>query len=106
MNLGIVLNTNDAETAWNAFRLANAAIGKGHKTSVFLLGKGVECEKTKGGAFDVQKELITFKEKAGQVLACGTCLHLRKQKAKICTDSSLDDLLELLENSDKVISLG
>ncbi len=106
LKLGIVLNTSDDETAWNAFRLANAALGKGHKTSVFLLGKGVECEKAKGGAFDIQKELRMLAENGGRVLACGTCLHLRKQRTKVCTVSSMDDLLELVENSDKVVCMG
>lgn len=36
MKLGIVINTNDSETAWNAFRLGNFALAKGDAVRVFL----------------------------------------------------------------------
>ena len=106
MKLGIVLNTNDAESIWNALRLANEALSKNHETSVFLLGKGVECETIRAERFDVQKELASFKENNGRLLACGTCLHSRNQKTKVCRVSSMGELLELVEGSDKIISLG
>jgi len=44
MTIGIVISTNDAETVWNAFRLANYALNQGDTVSVFLLGKGVETK--------------------------------------------------------------
>jgi hypothetical protein len=33
MKLGVVISTNDAETVWNAFRLANFSRGKGESSS-------------------------------------------------------------------------
>ncbi len=42
MKLGIIVNTNDPETAWNALRMANETLGTGNKVSMFLLGSGVE----------------------------------------------------------------
>ncbi len=41
MKLGIILNTKDPETAWNAQRLGKEAISAGNTVSVFLLGNGV-----------------------------------------------------------------
>ncbi|HIH19752.1 TPA: DsrE family protein [Candidatus Micrarchaeota archaeon] len=106
MKLGIVLNTNDAESVWNAFRLANASLKENRETTVFLLGKAVECENIQKDDFDVQKELNSFKESNGRLLACGTCLRLREQKTKVCSVSSMQELLELVKESDKLISLG
>ncbi|MCD6489519.1 MAG: hypothetical protein J7K20_02185 [Thermodesulfobacterium sp.] len=41
MNLIIVISTDDAETIYNAIRLANLAVKKGDYVSVFMLGKAV-----------------------------------------------------------------
>ena len=45
MKLGIILYSNDAETVWNTFRLANVSLAAGDQGSIFLLGEGVECDK-------------------------------------------------------------
>ena len=37
MKLGIIVNTNDAETAWNALRLGNEALAQSNPTTMFLL---------------------------------------------------------------------
>ncbi len=42
MKLGIIVNTNDPESAWNALRLGNEALTAGNDVRVFLLGSGVE----------------------------------------------------------------
>jgi uncharacterized protein involved in oxidation of intracellular sulfur len=44
MKLGIIINTNNSETAWNALRLGDIALSAGHKVTVFLLRSGVEIE--------------------------------------------------------------
>ena len=51
MKIGIILNTNDAETIWNAFRFGNEALKNAHSVKVFLLGKGVEIENAKDDRF-------------------------------------------------------
>lgn len=105
MKLAIILNTNDAETVWNAFRFATTALRKKHDVAVFLLGKGVECEKVQDKRFDVQKTIASFKEKNGRILACGSCLRLRgRDEIGICPVSSMDELLQLVEESDKVLT--
>lgn len=45
MKLGIVIYSTDAETVWNAFRLGVFALKEGDSVKVFLLAKGVECDK-------------------------------------------------------------
>jgi uncharacterized protein involved in oxidation of intracellular sulfur len=42
MKFGIIVNTDDPETAWNALRLGNEALAGDNETTVFLLGSGVE----------------------------------------------------------------
>jgi uncharacterized protein involved in oxidation of intracellular sulfur len=37
MRIGIVLETNEPEKAWNGVRLANAALRQGHKVKLFLM---------------------------------------------------------------------
>jgi len=45
MNLGIIIYSSDAETVWNAFRLGVFSLKEGDEVKVFLLAKGVGCEK-------------------------------------------------------------
>lgn len=53
MKLGIIINTNNPETAWNALRLGDTALSAGHKVTVFLLGSGVEIENIVDKTYDV-----------------------------------------------------
>lgn len=46
MKIGVILNTNDAETCWNCLRFGNKALKKDHIVKIFLLGKGVEIEES------------------------------------------------------------
>lgn len=57
MKLGIVLDTNDPETAWNGLRLGNENMSRGNEVSLFLIGKGVESRGVKREVFDVSGEL-------------------------------------------------
>ena len=107
MKLGIVLNTNEPETVWNAFRLGVVALDEKHAVKLFLLGKGVECESIKDTKFDVQKMINVFNKRNGELLACGTCLKMRgKEESAMCPVSTMEDLLKLIEESDKVLTFG
>ena len=107
MKIGIILNTNEPETAWNALRLGVAAIDGGHDVKIFFLGKGVESENIKDGMFDVKKMLGTFKKKSSFLLACGTCLKARgEEQIGVCSISTKEDLLKLVEESDKILTFG
>lgn len=43
MQLGLIIETNDAEGIWNGFSLATTALDADHTVEVFLLGDGVEA---------------------------------------------------------------
>ncbi|HIG96938.1 MAG TPA: DsrE family protein [Candidatus Aenigmarchaeota archaeon] len=107
MNIGIVLNSNELETVWNAFRFGVEALDKGHKVKLFLLGKGVECEGLQSEKFNTQRTIGAFKKRGGILLACGTCLKIRdKEESGICSVSTMDDMLNLVVESDKVMTFG
>jgi|SRR3989338_190080 len=108
MKIGIILNTNDAETCWNCFRFGNEAISKNHSVKVFLLGKGVELENVKDDKFPLLEGSIKkFLKGNGVILACGTCLKIRgKEEIGICPVSAMEDMLKIVEESDKVVSFG
>jgi sulfur relay (sulfurtransferase) complex TusBCD TusD component (DsrE family) len=106
MKLGIVLNTNVAETAFNALRLANTALGAGHSVNIFLLGPGVEIESIKSQKFDVTGVLSNFINGKGNLYACGACLKIREQQAGVCPVSTMTQLLEIITSSDKIVTLG
>ncbi len=106
MKLAIILNNNDAETAFNGLRLGNQALSTGNEASVFLLGAGVEITRIESKTFDVAGTLRKFLDGGGGLLACGTCLDIRHQEAGICPISTMAQLFELIVASDKVVSLG
>ncbi len=106
MKLGIVINTNDPEKAWNALRLGNTSLEAGHDVSVFLMGSGVEVENIGDGTYDVRGTLSTFLNGKGRLLACGTCLKARQQEGGVCPISTMADLLAMISDSDKVVTFG
>ena len=106
MKLGIIVNTNDPEKAWNALRLGNEALAAGNETDLFLLGSGVEIVSIKDKAFNVAGALKKFLNNGGNLLACGTCLELRHQEAGVCPVSTMSELVEMISNSDKIVTLG
>lgn len=55
-----IITTDDAETAFNAMRLANVGVKKGDEVSVFMLGKGVLFEQTGTEEFDVMSQINQF----------------------------------------------
>lgn len=105
MKLGIVISSNNPETAWNALRLGVYALGKGDAVSVFLLGRGVECETLDTTHFAVTGEMRKILEHGGHIRACGTCLKLRgTEDAGVCDFSTMADLHQLVSDSDKVLT--
>ncbi len=106
MKLGIIVNTNDPETAWNALRLGSEALSSGNEVSMSLLGAGVEIENIKDKTFKVAEALKKFLNSGGNLLACGTCLELRHQYAGVCPVSTMSQLVEMISDSDKVVTLG
>ena len=106
MKLGIIVNTNDSESAWNALRLGNEALMAGNEVSMFLLGNGVQIENIKDETFDVPEALKKFLDSGGNLLACGTCLVSRHQETGVCLISTMSQLVEMISDSDKVVTFG
>ena len=106
MKLAIIISTNNPETSWNALRLANFAIKQGDEVKIFLVGQGVEYEIGNSEKFNIQEQVKEFLLSAkAQILACGTCLKLRRQEATItCPISTLKDLYSLIQESDKILT--
>ena len=108
MKLGVILQSNKPERAWNAFRLGITALKDGHNAEIFLMNEGTELDTlpdTKD--FDISAKVAKFKELNGKIYACGTCLKMRgKEESKICPISTMSDLLKMVESSDKVLVFG
>lgn len=106
MRLAIILSTKNAETNWNAFRLANLALKKSDEVSVFLLGEAVEYDKVEQERFDIQKETYLFLQDAkAKIIACGTCMNIRhRQSSRNCPMGGIEDLYSLIATCDKVVT--
>lgn len=106
MKLSIILSTKHTETNWNALRLANTALKKGDKVSVFLVGEGVEYLETSSEQFNVKTQIDKFLQSdQAQVLACGTCMKNRQmEETKECPINGMEDLYNLIAESDKVLT--
>jgi len=105
VKLGIVVSSNDPETVWNAFRFGNFTLAMGDEVGVFLIGKGVEVESLDTDTFDVARQMQTLFNNGGHLFACGTCLELCQLKISyMCKVSTLQDLYELVKESDRVVS--
>ena len=61
MKVLFIISTDDAETSYNAMRLANVAVKKGDDVSVFMLGKGVLYEKSSNDQFNVIEQVNEYK---------------------------------------------
>lgn len=72
MKLGVVLNSKDPETAFNALRFGVTALASKHDVKLFLLGSGVELESIESGEFDIKKHFNSFLDFDGEILTCGT----------------------------------
>src|SRR3990167_11052233 len=108
MKLGIILQSNKPEHAWNTFRLGITALKASHQVEIFLMNEGSELDTTPDNKdFDISARVAEFKELKGEIYVCGTCLKLRgKEESKVCPISTMSDLLKMIETSDKVLVFG
>ena len=105
LKLGIVIYSTDAETVWNAFRFGVFALKQGDRVNVFLLAKGVDCEKLNTRDFDVTGQMQAFVDAGGKILACGTCLKLRQSEGtELCPIATMKDMYDVVKASDKVLT--
>ncbi|MFA6973115.1 MAG: DsrE family protein [Parcubacteria group bacterium] len=106
MKLGIILQSNNPEHAWNTFRFGITSLQVGHQVTVFLMNEGAELESIPDSEhFDISVKVARFKELKGEIYACGTCIKLRGgEESGVCPVSTMSDLLKLIEDSDKVLT--
>ena len=108
MKLGIVLQSNKPEHAWNTFRLGITALKANHQVEIFLMNEGSELETIPDSEdFDISVKVAEFKKLKSMIYACGTCLKVRgREEGGVCPVSTMSDLLKMVENSDKVLVFG
>ncbi len=105
MKLGIIIETNEPEKAWNGVRFANTALKQKHEVKIFLMSAGVEIESIMHEKYNAKKQIDEFVEHKGIVLACGTCIKSRNQEStELCPISTMMDCLEMVEWADKVVT--
>lgn len=105
MQLAIIINTNDAETMGNAFRLGAFSLASGDAVTVFLMGHAVEIASVTEPDFAVPEKAHAFVHEGGEILACGTCLQRRGLGASdLYQVSDLKALHDLIERADKALS--
>jgi len=108
MKLGIILQSNKPEHAWNTLRLGITSLKAGHQVEIFLMSEGSELDTIPDSEnFDISAKVMEFKELKGEIYACGTCLKMRgKEGNNVCPVSTMSDLLKMVEDSDKVLVFG
>ncbi|QAR34312.1 DsrE family protein [Geovibrio thiophilus] len=105
MKFGILLQSNDPETAWNGVRFGVASLKKGHEVKIFLMSKGVESIKIDSGKYNVKAMFDEFADGGGVLLACGTCIKSREMgENEACPISTMNDCIDMVEWSDRVIT--
>jgi hypothetical protein len=104
-SIGIVIYSNDAETVWNALRLANYSVSAGDTVQIFLLGKGVELDTLAKKNTDLKEQTELFLKAGGNILGCGTCLQSRNNfTPQMCKMSSMSDLYDIIKKSKVVMT--
>lgn len=104
MKIGIIINTNEPETVWNAFRFGTTSLLNDHEVKIFLLGRGVEAENINDEKFKIKEQIRLFIENKGMIFACGTCLKMRQMAvSEVCPVSTMHDMLHIVEESDKLL---
>ena len=62
MKVLCIITSDDAETMYNALRMANVGLKKGDEVGVFMLGKAVTYESLGTPEFDVVGQVELFTE--------------------------------------------
>lgn len=107
MQIGIILQTDVPEKAWNTFRLGITALEAGHSVDVFLLSVGVEAPEIDHEEFNPHGLMVKFSKKGGQLHCCGTCMDYHElPETDLRPRCTMGDLLEIVEESDRLISVG
>jgi uncharacterized protein involved in oxidation of intracellular sulfur len=105
MKIGIIIETNEPEKAWNGVRFGNTALKQGHEVKLFLISAGVEIEGITHEKYNAKRQMEEFAKNNGVILACGTCLESRNQsETEVCPISTMMDCVNMVEWADKVVT--
>ena len=105
MQIGIIIQSNDAETCWNALRYANFCVSQKDKVKMFFIGKGVEYQKVRTAKFDTVGQSEKLMQAGGKIYACGSCIKSREQEgSETCPISTMRDMYDIIKESDKVVT--
>ncbi|MDI6716984.1 MAG: DsrE family protein [Actinomycetota bacterium] len=105
MKFGIIVNSNDPETVWNAFRFGLQPLANGDEVKVFLTGKGVEAEQLDTEQFPVTEMMKQLQELGGEIFCCGSCSEkIRGISPKLCPVGGMKDMYRIIVESDKVLT--
>jgi len=63
-----VVSSNDAETVYNAVRLANVSLKGDKEVNLFMLGKGVEFNEISTPEFNINEQIETFYGQGGELI--------------------------------------
>ncbi|HEY4612253.1 MAG TPA: DsrE family protein [Bacteroidota bacterium] len=103
--MGIIIETNEPEKAWNGVRFGNTALKQGHDVKIFLMSAGVEIETITHQKYNAKKQLDEFVQNNGTVLACGTCMKSRNQdETDVCPISTMVDCVNMIEWAERVVT--
>lgn len=109
MKVGVVITSNDPETAWNAWRFANTCLGYDDDVTVFLMGKGVECVTLASVKYNIEEQIEIFEESGGHMVGCGVCCENRQDTMPYlreelnCEVGSMQTFYALVKESDKMM---
>lgn len=107
MQINLIIETNDGEVAWNAFRLALTSLEEGHDVETFLLGEGVEVPDIRTEKYNPPGLIRKYLHNGGELAACGTCLESRDiEPDELRPHSTMSELLRIVEDGDRVLTFG
>lgn len=107
MYLGYIMETNDPERIWNAFRLATTALDSDHRVETFLLGDGVEAPDLEHDSINPHGIMRKYVSTGGELFACGTCMDSRDiEPGDLRPRSTMGECLRIVEAADRVLTIG
>ena len=107
-DLGVIIFSDDVETAWNAIRLANYSQAQGDMVVIFVTGKGLDAfmlTQDEAEMYHIQSLSREFIVGGGAIYICATCAKVRgTDDVRYCTITSIADMYQIIKRSKKVIS--
>jgi predicted peroxiredoxin len=104
-DLGVVIYSGDAETVWNALRLATFSQSQGDSVVIFIVGKALDVYMNDTSKFKIEELCNTFFTNGGDIYACATCAKQRHtEEVPMCTITSIVDMYEIIKRSKKTIT--